>query len=173
MKATTTKTGPNDARRVVWAISEFIESFFILLMHFYVQIECTATHHHPCPQRQQWVLEKTRLRGLEPRYVIFLLFFPLLFFISFYLIPFTCRLYDYHLLAPPIPMVMTTRQRIENRGVELKEDSDSDSTTDNNDKEDNEDEDKDKNNEDEDDAIRVVWANSTCFFFHFGFFFLY
>ena len=68
-------------------------------------------------------------------------------------------------------MVMTTRQRIENRGVELKEDSDSDSTTDNDDKEDNEDEDKDKNNEDEDDAIRVVWANSTCFFFHFGFFF--
>ena len=60
-------------------------------MHFYVQIECMATHHHPCPQRQQWVLEKTRLRGLKPRYVIFLLFLSLLFFISFYLIPFTCR----------------------------------------------------------------------------------
>ena len=34
-------------------------------MHFYVQIECMATHHHPGPQRQQWVLEKTRKGGDE------------------------------------------------------------------------------------------------------------
>ena len=52
-------------------------------------------------------------------------------------------------------MVMMTHQRIENRGVELKEDLDSDSTTDNDDKEDNKDEDKDKNNEDEDDEDDV------------------